>query len=454
MKKIAIILAVLAASFAVSCNKEEASITTPDPSVPAGMKKVTITATVEAADTKTTYDADGKFSWTAGDKISVMGSDYNFYTLTATQTGASSTFTGMVPEGVNLRKEAFYPADPGHYREGGNYFFSIPRYKDLSESFSADLPMGAYSGTDNYAFNHITGAALFTFTNIPDNVSSVEIAIVNASLKFNGLFGTWVSDGMWKYGVAGVGTASEGEFIRKVPVVDNKAQIYLPYAPDGNIWAECEVSVTGYDAGGNEYALLTAKKMSGFSAFPRATVIPIKPLELPDYLPLSVDWDAEDAVTFVNDAASVDGAKLESMTIVADENYMYVRIVAPLTTPFGATHLDIAFCDGETEGEKVWWGWNTKGNDKYWEEHKGTLNEGGYLTSMQFSHGGSYQNIDCQTVIKDGKVAWYLAYPLSYIDTYRSAADKVFVGGFLWNGYDGYWAVPARNSDMLEVTLP
>ena len=61
MKKINFILAAFAAVFALSCNKEITNVQTPDDSVPAGMKMVTLTAGIDAAETKTTYDANGKF---------------------------------------------------------------------------------------------------------------------------------------------------------------------------------------------------------------------------------------------------------------------------------------------------------------------------------------------------------------------------------------------------------
>ena len=109
MKRFAFIFAAFAACFAVSCNKEmPESVTTP--TVQDGFKTVTITADIADADTKTSYDADGKFSWTKGDQISVLASDDNFYTFTATETAATSTFTGQIPEDVTLGQYALYPA--------------------------------------------------------------------------------------------------------------------------------------------------------------------------------------------------------------------------------------------------------------------------------------------------------------------------------------------------------
>ena len=194
MKKITVILAALAAAFVVSCTKETPETQLPqDQNAPAGMKQVTITASIEGADTKTSYDADGKFSWTKGDKISVLGSDNVFYTLTAEQTNASSVFTGYIPEGCKLGSYAFYPADVNHKYENWTPYYHLPAYKDLTDGFSADLPMGAKGSDGKYAFTHVTGALYFTFTNIPEDIVAVEISVKNSDLKFSGDFSAFGS---------------------------------------------------------------------------------------------------------------------------------------------------------------------------------------------------------------------------------------------------------------------
>ena len=155
MKKINFILAAFAAVFALSCNKEITNVQTPDDSVPAGMKMVTLTAGIDAAETKTTYDANGKFSWTKGDQISVLASDNNYYTFTATETASSSTFTGALPQDVELGTYALYPASEVHYYDASAWqpYFGIDMYKDLTGKFSADLPMTAKKD-ENYNVNY------------------------------------------------------------------------------------------------------------------------------------------------------------------------------------------------------------------------------------------------------------------------------------------------------------
>lgn len=456
MKKLSIIFVALAASFALSCNKEMTETETTDPSAPAGMKKVTITATAEGA-TKTSYTDDGQgkgiFSWTKGDQISVMGTDYNFYTLTAEQTGASVSFSGYISEEVTLRQEAFFPAAE-HYCDGSNYYFHIPEYKDMSKHFSADLPMGAYSGTETYQFKHITGAALLTFTNFPADVETAEIAVVNESLKLSGKFGTWTDSGLWVYGVAGANSESEGKFVRKVPVTDGQAQVYLPYACDSNLWAKCDVSITGYDSKGTAKVLLAGKTMNAFSQFERAQVVPCSPLELPDYIDFdNIDWTADNVAVATNDDNDTDGTMMKELRAVADSKYLYLKATTSTTTLNGANHFDVSFCDGEGDNE-VWWGWTTKGKTPYWNEHKGSVDAEGNLVSMQYSHNDTDQSITCHTVIEAEKINWYLAYPIEYVNVYKNSVGKAYVSCLLWQDFKYYWACPARGNAMLEVTLP
>ena len=466
MKKITVILAALAAAFAVSCTKEAPETQIPqDQNVPAGMKMVTITASIEGADTKTSYDAAGKFSWTKGDKISVMGTGYGFYTLTATSDGPTTTFTGWIPEGVTLRQEAFYPADEATNRTDGSYYFNIPMYKDLSQSFSADLPMGAYSGTTNYEFKHITGAALLTFTNFPAEVETAEISIVNARLKLTGIFNAYLSsDGLWTWNSKADVAEEERTLIRKVSVVNGQAQLYMPY--NGSLWWDYTsmVNIKGYDAAGNEYVLLKDKKMKPDEASAvRGVVKKYAPLALPDYVPEAdlskIDWNAGNVATVTNSSTS-DDSVLEELKVVADNYHMYVRIKSALQTPYGGNFIDILLSDGDAESEGAAVAWDqwpgTLGIDLYKKEHKGTIDSDGNITSMTFNHNGTYENIEFKNEIVDGKITWYMIFPVDYMEKYKSPTGTVHVGFRLWTDWNNFAAIPARGwgQSMLEVTFP
>ena len=441
MKKISMILAALAAAFAVSCTKEAPETQLPqDQNAPAGMKMVTITASIEGADTKTSYDAEGKFSWTKGDKISVMGTGYGFYTLTATSDGPTTTFTGWIPEGVTLRQEAFYPADEATNRTDGSYYFNIPMYKDLSQSFSADLPMGAYSGTANYEFKHITGAALLTFTNFPAEVETAEISIVNARLKLTGIFNAYLSSGLWTWNSKADVPEEERTLIRKVPVVNGQAQLYMPY--NGSLWWDYTsmVNIKGYDAAGNEYVLLKDKKMKPDEATAvRGVVKKYAPLALPDYVPAvnwnKVDWTGENAVS-----PTAEG--FTDVKVVADEYYLYARIEAPITFAWDKLYYYM----GRGEGSNALsWAWTTTAALTY--NYEGAAS----LDALTLKYNGV--TIDTKVETEGDNAYWYMAFPRNAHDITKEDGEIYFtLMGYVGGGFAG--VAPLRWGPAMTVTLP
>ena len=164
----------------------------------------------------------------------------------------------------------------------------------------------------------------------------------------------------------------------------------------------------------------------------------------------------ETAATAVNGAEATDDARLKELKAYADADYLYVRLTATKETPFGADYLDFFFTDGEGE-TAVWWGWTTTGTDIYYQEHKCELNtETGELTKMRWYpvEGDRVYIDDYATETTDSEVVWTMKFPRSYVDVYKSSTNTVRMSFLLWNGWDGYWAIPARGNEMLEVTLP
>ena len=88
MKRIALLF--MAAAVLAACQKEKENVA--EPAAPG-----TYTYTIEAGhgETRTDYDAEGTFTWTAGDQISVLfnnGTQNKFFTLTAAAPGATAVF--------------------------------------------------------------------------------------------------------------------------------------------------------------------------------------------------------------------------------------------------------------------------------------------------------------------------------------------------------------------------
>lgn len=164
----------------------------------------------------------------------------------------------------------------------------------------------------------------------------------------------------------------------------------------------------------------------------------------------------ETAAVTVNGAEATDDARLKELRAYADADYLYVRLTAAKETPFAANHLDFYFTDGEGETE-VWWGWTTTGTDIYYQEHKCDLDaETGALTKMRWYpvEGDRVYIDDYTTETTDSEVVWTIKFPRSYVDVYKSSTNTVRMSFLLWNGWDVYWAIPSRGSEMMEVTLP
>lgn len=454
MKKFAYVIAALAATFAVSCTKET-PLETPNTDAPAevGMKEVTITASVDP-ETKTSYDADGKFSWTAGDQISILASDNNFYTFTTKESGASVAFSGQLPEGVDLGTYALYPASDVHYFENWQPYFGIDKYKDLTSSFSADLPMTAQKGeNDTYSFKHATSALYFTFTNIPDGIKAVEISFENESLQFSGRHKAYYAE-PWSLEFSESGNTDDDRmFIRKVAVNNNTANVYLPFK--GTLWNGYDniINIVGYDADGNEVELLKDKLMPGKDQQVKTLgeVIPVAPLVLNNLN--NVDW--ENALTSTVDPAS-DCLRLKELKVATDKYYMYVRLNASLADTFAGDYLDIFLSDGNGATE-VWWGWSTKGTNSYsigLSEHKGEVDKAtGNLTKMRFMLGETRVYLDFVSEVSGEDAYWYIVVPRDYLEPY-TYDGKVYVSFLLWNSWTPYGVIPTKGTSMLEVTLP
>ena len=162
----------------------------------------------------------------------------------------------------------------------------------------------------------------------------------------------------------------------------------------------------------------------------------------------------ETAAVFTNPADG-DDAKVKELKAYADADYLYVRITSVKEAPCFANYFDVQFTDGEGE-TAVWWGWTTKGTKTYYQEHKNELDENGNITKMRWYTDPDTRVYvdDYTTTISDTEVVWEFKYPRTYIDAYKSSTNTVHMAVMTWKDWDGYWVIPARGNEMLEVTLP
>ena len=193
------------------------------------------TADCEPA-TRTSYEGDKSFSWTAGDKISVIfnnGSSDKFFTLTAQGTGPTSVFKGSVTNGYILgaadgNQWALYPADEHTYEGGVISFCQRPDVDFTTSGFSANIPMAALGEGGSFVFKPMCSVVKFTFTGLA--VSKVNFTVTATNTHaLSGLFpcvnGGFLLSWYAKY-------AKEGSPDRTISftenVSDGKAVFYVP----------------------------------------------------------------------------------------------------------------------------------------------------------------------------------------------------------------------------------
>ena len=290
----------------VSCSvKEEIST---EPVSEEGFKVLTIQAAKDAAETRTSYAGEKTFSWSVGDRISVVCNDgtSNFLqTFTATTAEATSTFTATVPANVNLGpynsdyRLAMFPASDDHqYTASWKIKFHIPAEKDFRAASgghpSADVPMFAW-GTDDdvYKFANMTGAAKFSFTGI--TCSAVKFQFTAARHKLNGDFSLYysgdaqvhvddASNVRWNTDYTDID--SERTVTYFADVVDGTASFYLPYV-EGDIAGSSTLTLT--DAGTGKVLYSNDKVKTIKITRNRIAVLPT--LTVQESTPANVDID-------------------------------------------------------------------------------------------------------------------------------------------------------------------
>ena len=242
MKRFYIPFLLMAAAAVAAC---ETKMVVEEPAPAEGTYVFTLQATSPDADTKSDYSSSGKFSWSAGDKISVLfhnGSIDKFFTLTnTTGAGATATFSGAIDNGYEIgastdgTKWALYPVGDHKVRfaetDGAKFplTFNIPAVTDYTaSSFSANIPMYAQGDDSNaFAFKHLGAAYKFTFKDIDNSISKVKFLVENQTtyrlsgdVKLRNQGGTYL-DQAWADGVDKTLT-----YIRNVS--GGTAEFYVP----------------------------------------------------------------------------------------------------------------------------------------------------------------------------------------------------------------------------------
>ena len=277
MKKLVLLAGVL---FAVACTavikedsgKEESPNVVSEPQT----YEYTIEASLDQDFTKSSYDSEGKFTWSDGDKISVLfhdGSTNKFFTLTVAAGGnKTATFSGPVTVGFTEGSSdatteywAVFPASDEHTFTAGGVdnpiSFYIPAEKDFTEvgaHFSADLPLGVKSASaGTYTFKNLCGAYKFTFKDL--NVSKVKFTVYNDGRELSGRI-------RLDKGVALKQTTPSREEDKSLTFIANvdgegKASFYVPYRG----WTKDFQPMFSLKEADTDYTLYAKSARSAFS---------------------------------------------------------------------------------------------------------------------------------------------------------------------------------------------
>lgn len=232
------------------------------PEVPS-FKLLTIEAGVPGQ-TKTSYKDDEYFSWSPSDQVSVLcndGSNDEWITFTGQSVAFSSIFTSpLVPGTYEMgstggTKIALYPASEYHeYISDTEIRYHLPAVRDFRASSGGHeesaIPMFAFGTSDDvYSFANMTGAAKFTFENIP--VAEVKFIFTSTGKKISGTFdlnnvgGGDASGVSWSTAAAGDATEKTLTFYADVNAA-GEASFYVPY-PAGSLPAGCRVQLMDVD---------------------------------------------------------------------------------------------------------------------------------------------------------------------------------------------------------------
>ena len=300
MKKFYIPMMLMAVAAIASCEKQPVAIEEPE----AGNGTYVYTIKASVPETKSDYDANGHFTWSSGDAISVLfhnGDVNKFFVLETTETGASVSFSGAVEDGYEIGASdgtsedkkiwALFPASGSHeYTAGSNPTFYVRPSVDFAATyFSANIPMCALNAAEgDLSFENIASTYKFTVSGVKDGISKVRFTVYNQTTY--GLSGSWpisgTSDKYINYNWASPGSANSTlSYVGNV--VNNEAVFYVSC----RYWGDFQPSISVI----NEATGIAIKSFDAAKSLRPTSKTSVKPITLDvsdgDYYAPAIDID-------------------------------------------------------------------------------------------------------------------------------------------------------------------
>ena len=157
----------------------------------------------------------------------------------------------------------------------------------------------------------------------------------------------------------------------------------------------------------------------------------------------NVDWTGSGVETATYSGTSY--PQLSELKVIADQNFVYVRVAAPAST-FDANYLDFYVADSGT-ANSVYWPWTTKCTNSYNVEHAGAL------TSSSLTIAYNSISVETKTETVNGTIYWYMSLPRT-AHAITTPDGTVSFGIRIWKDWDMVGLLPINGSAMLSVTLP
>jgi len=249
MKKI--LYATTAVLALIACSKVPAPI---NPENETNGKVITVKATIEGSETKTSYEEDlenkkAKVSWEAGDKIGVLSQNGGYVINTLETTSGNGVFTGTIlgTEGGKYAHVAVYPydicTDKWNVDKESREQIHVTLASFITGSGADAIPMAVHtpnaSFDGTYNFKHMGSVIRFKFTNIPSTAR--KLVITSADHELAGLhYVDYDSTNGLFYYTSGTGSDGNQKTITYsfTPGADGKYTFYLPFgctiSPSGN----------------------------------------------------------------------------------------------------------------------------------------------------------------------------------------------------------------------------
>lgn len=363
MKQIHLSWLFMAAAVITACEKE---LVETEPVVEPVVEEATpyvytVKATISSeGDTRTDYDASGKFSWSAGDQISVLfhntEGNNKFFTLTTESTGATATFSGTIDAGYtigasdgaegDLKIWALYPASDSHtYSEGSNpSFFVQPEVDFTTTHFSANIPMYDQLAEEGaFSFKNLAFTYKFTVKDLDPSIQKVQFVIYNQTTY--GLSGSWPivsgSDTYIDYGYASPGSAKSTLSFTSA-VSNSQAVFYVPC----RFWGTFQPTISVYDSETG----FCLKEIAASNVIPTTShthVTDVKPITLsvptkPFVPAIKIDGDLSDWEN-ITTLPSSQSSRIREWKFKSDEYYVYFYFSLRKNRSYAGKHLVIGF---------------------------------------------------------------------------------------------------------------